>query len=176
MGKRICSKCEEEKILTKDFYKDRTQVIGYSYSCKECDKKRHKVYKDANKEKQLAQHKKWWEANPKSKLYHNAKKRAKNKGWDFTITVDDITIPKKCPVLGIPLEHGKKYFSLGSPSLDRVDNTKGYTPDNIKVISWRANSIKGDATVEEIEKVFNWLKKEICQNENAHGEEKNSDT
>jgi len=37
-----------------------------------------------------------------------------------------------------------------SPSLDRIDNTKGYTPDNVVVVSNRANSIKRDATPDEL--------------------------
>ena len=37
-----------------------------------------------------------------------------------------------------------------SPSLDRIDSSKGYTPDNVWVISRRANIIKHDATLEEL--------------------------
>jgi hypothetical protein len=37
-----------------------------------------------------------------------------------------------------------------SPSLDRIDNTKGYVPGNVWVISWRANDLKRNATLEEL--------------------------
>lgn len=51
-------------------------------------------------------------------------------------------IPETCPVLGIPLTIGGKR-SPSSPSLDRIDPALGYVPGNIRVISDRANRLKG---------------------------------
>ena len=90
---------------------------------------------------------------PVNRMFLSAKKRAQRKGIEFTITKEDIIIPETCPVFGIPLEFGKLKHRMNSPSLDRIDNSKGYTPDNIWIISYRANSIKYDATVEEIKLV-----------------------
>jgi hypothetical protein len=90
-------------------------------------------------------------------LYYSAKARATKKGLEFNITVDDIIIPKRCPVLGITLKGGVGGGTVSvaklesSPTLDRVDNSKGYTPDNICVISLRANNLKRDATLYELE-------------------------
>ncbi len=39
---------------------------------------------------------------------------------------------------------------MESPSLDRIDSTKGYTKGNIWVISNRANTLKNDATLSEL--------------------------
>lgn len=46
----------------------------------------------------------------------------------------------------------------GSPSLDRVDNTRGYVPGNVLVISWKANQIKSNATLAELESIVAWLR------------------
>lgn len=63
-----------------------------------------------------------------------------------------------CPILGIKYEFANGNQSCPrSPSLDRVDNSKGYTKDNVKVISLRANKLKNDATKEEIEKILNYI-------------------
>jgi hypothetical protein len=39
---------------------------------------------------------------------------------------------------------------MNAPSIDRIDNNKGYTKDNIMVISRRANILKKDATFDEL--------------------------
>ena len=88
---------------------------------------------------------------PQYKMYHNAKHRAKKKGIKFEIEMEDITIPTTCPLLGIPilLETGDKR-SPHNPSLDQIVPGKGYTLDNIQVISSRANWLKADATLQEL--------------------------
>ena len=94
--------------------------------------------------------------NPERHLANVAKRRAKLKGIEYAITWEDIEIPSHCPVLGIKLQHGTGRWQDSSPTLDRIDNTKGYLPDNIKVISWRANRIKMDATLEELMRIGEW--------------------
>ena len=45
---------------------------------------------------------------------------------------------------------------VGPPSIDRIDSTKPHTIDNIQIISWRANNIKMNATLEELIMVGEW--------------------
>ena len=98
--------------------------------------------------------------NPKRQMIVNARARSRRSGLEFRISEDDIVIPEVCPVLGIPLVVGRhKQPSDNSPSLDRMDNLRGYTPDNVCVISWRANSLKGNATVEEVEKILAYMRR-----------------
>lgn len=92
-----------------------------------------------------------------------AKGRAKRHGLDFDIEPEDILIPEFCPVLGIKL---KTEIGTGSsiearetaPSLDRIDNNKGYTKDNILVVSNRANRLKSNATPEELIRIGEFYK------------------
>lgn len=93
-------------------------------------------------------------------MWSRAKKRAEEKDLPFDIEVSDITIPDVCPVLGIKFSVSKTGKGPGdtSPSLDRIDGNLGYTRGNIKVISFKANRIKSDANVCDVEKVLIYMK------------------
>jgi hypothetical protein len=86
-------------------------------------------------------------------LWLRARERAAKLGREFTIEVADIKIPEACPLLGIPLKPGigaNGAQSGSSPSLDRIDSSRGYTPDNVWTISLKANRMKSDATFAEL--------------------------
>lgn len=93
------------------------------------------------------------QANPAMTMLKKARARSMESGMECTITGADITIPTVCPVLGIPLIKTRGTVSPGTPSLDRIDNSRGYVPGNIRVISYRANSLKSDASAEELHMV-----------------------
>lgn len=84
---------------------------------------------------------------------------SKKKGWDFNLDESDISVPEVCPVLGIPLSvNNSESNKDDSPSIDRIDPKKGYTKGNVAVISMKANRIKNDASLEDLQKVVDWLK------------------
>ena len=114
-----------------------------------------KAWYENNKEKQRDTQRKYRERHPERGLWRNARLRAKKVGMEFTITPDDIIIPQGCPVFGEPFETG----GMKAASLDRIDNSRGYTPDNIQVISRRANTMKGDSTPEEMKRFADWVTK-----------------
>jgi hypothetical protein len=93
--------------------------------------------------------KRWRRANRVRTLLIAAKARANKLQMPFELSVDDISIPSVCPVLKIPLEFQEGKKTSNSPSLDRVDNSKGYVKGNVRVISYRANRLKSDMTFEE---------------------------
>lgn len=90
-------------------------------------------------------------------LWKNARTRAEKKGIEFALTMDDVVIPEACPVLGFELIHGHASGKDNSPSIDRRDNSEGYTPANIQVISNRANRIKNDATIDELRRIITYM-------------------
>lgn len=99
-------------------------------------------------------------ANPKQHFYHSAKGHAKKKGFAFTITLSDMPeVPTHCPVFGFLLEFDIGSNSPRAPSLDRIDTTKGYEPGNIEFISWRANYLKRNGTLEEFEQLVSHMRK-----------------
>lgn len=93
-------------------------------------------------------------------MLNRARHRASRLGIPFTLTLTDFSIPTHCPVLGIPLfihKGGKPGFFPNSPSLDRLDNTQGYIPGNVLVISARANALKSNATIAELQRVLTYM-------------------
>jgi hypothetical protein len=97
---------------------------------------------------------------PEGTMLSNARTRAKKAGRDCTIGLEHIEIPTHCPLLGIEIIPGATRKQLDqAPSLDRIDSSLGYVPGNVWVISHRANRIKADATIEELELVLAGLKK-----------------
>lgn len=67
-------------------------------------------------------------------------------------------LPDVCPVLGIPLVYGNKTLRCdNSASVDRFDSSKPYSKDNVNIISFRANRIKNDGTIDELKKIVAWM-------------------
>lgn len=93
------------------------------------------------------------------RMWRRAKNRAIERGHEFDIEHEDLEIPEKCPILDIPLVVGKGRSggNPNSPALDRIDSTKGYTKDNVMVISHIANMMKSSANKEELIKFAEWI-------------------
>lgn len=144
----VCTVCKDLKVIT-DFYvyggkggskKGRKDILGIhrGHMCIHCSNKSYIEYA------------------VETKLYYAARQRANKVGRECTIKPDDIKVPEKCPILGIPLFEGKGggreagWTNNNAPSLDRIDNDKGYTPDNVCVISRMANTLKGSGDIKSL--------------------------
>lgn len=92
------------------------------------------------------------------------KYRAKKKGLEFNLEIGDLPIPEFCPVLGMRLVIGlgvEYRTEPNAPSVDRFDNAKGYVKGNVRVISNRANMLKKDATLQEMEALVSYMRGEV---------------
>ncbi len=112
---------------------------------------------------------------PLYQIHNSAKTRSKKYGIPFDLKLSDIVVPEFCPLLGIRLQHHKRNgknagFEQDSPSLDRIIPEKGYVKGNVWVISLRANTIKNNATLKEIQNVAANLEKKINELNSNFGE------
>lgn len=166
------------KIVKKasEFPKNSALMGGLHTWCKECSYKKHKdseYYKTSNavrslrrktdpdfREKINLQKNEQRKSNIEGSLLTACKSRAKKNNLEFNLTKEDIVIPELCPVLLKPLICGDKSDYNFSPSVDRIDNSKGYTKDNIQVISMQANKMKNNATKEELLNFAKWILKQ----------------
>jgi hypothetical protein len=115
---------------------------GIRDKCKSCSAEKARKERERRKNN--------WKYQPTLAMLSNSRQRAKKAGMEHTITIDDIVIPEYCPVLGIKLNIGDRKKHGNAPSIDRIDNLKGYTKENIMIVSNRANMLKNDATLEEL--------------------------
>ncbi len=124
-----CRKCSKAKERN-EFYEYDSRI------CKQCrrDKANSNILK----------------LDSRVRLWRSARARAKRDNIEFNIEIEDIVVPAKCPIFGVPLVQGNRRWA---PSLDRIVNAKGYVVGNVAVISNKANSLKSDATCEQLEKL-----------------------
>ena len=154
---KVCSglKCKQHNPQPlSEFSKDAKSKDGLDHRCKSC-----KIEYNDN----MCPFRKW---------YDGKKSNAKISGIEFTILPTDIPgvkiewyntrkqgsrdtwrgikYPKVCPVLGIKLDWGRNGLNNNSPSLDRINNNKGYVKGNVIMISNLANKMKSNATPEQL--------------------------
>ena len=175
-----CNRCNVSKDIN-CFHKREDSPDGHRNQCKQCKKEVDReywmvngerklavgiIYKNNNKERTLKKAKEYKENNREQSILNSAKKRALKKGLSFDLELQDIVIPRLCPLLDIELGfNGSMNNRDSSPSIDRIDSSEGYVKGNIRIISYRANRIKNDATPEEIkliaERIEGYSTKEV---------------
>lgn len=118
----------------------------------------YKSNEDRTRCKNRSYHKRY--ATPEGRiriLINEARRRAKRINQEFEEEIRDELqfIPAKCPLkeTELSLEGGRD----NSPSIDRIDSSKGYVRGNVWFISDRANRLKGNGSLEEWELIIkNW--------------------
>lgn len=144
-----------------------------------CQKKASKKYYYNNRKSEIARSRRWNENNrarfnanqvlrrsvklqPNVVLYNNAKNRAKKYSLPFDLVPSDIIVPEFCPVLGIPLKVATGCAKPNSPSIDKIIPEKGYVKGNIAVVSHKANTMKSDASIDEIRLLLAFMERSIA--------------
>lgn len=97
--------------------------------------------------------------DPVRVLYWSVKTRARKKGREFDMSLEffkEMFKPMRCTITGIKLkfaEEGAKHDPI-MPTIDRIDNDRGYVEDNVRLVSWAYNRAKSNLTDEELEKIL----------------------
>jgi len=178
MQHKKCTKCEEEKPATPEYFHRKTKTKdGLQHSCKQCNKayneanKEHiketkKAYREANKEYYKEYSKAYYEANkeykkeykkahhrtPKgkyTKIKRSAKVREINFALPFQIYESKLW-GEPCHYCGVDIE---------VTGLDRKDSNKGYVPDNVVPCCRDCNTKKQGKPYEQF---LEEIKKNTC--------------
>jgi hypothetical protein len=138
-GHRLCRQCN--KLLPfSQFHRHSACLSGYNSVCKTCRKPTSKQQYNSTPIQKL--------------LLDRCKTRSTKKKLNFNLELSDIVIPEKCPIFNVPLKRRTVY----APSVDRINPNLGYVKENIQVISLRANVLKNNATIGELELILKHMK------------------
>jgi hypothetical protein len=93
------------------------------------------------------------------KTFTRPKKRATDKSIEFTITrewLNEKLLTGRCEQTNkeFVFERNSPYI----PSIDRIDNSKGYTPENCQLVTVMYNFAKNKWSDETVREMFNSLK------------------
>lgn len=174
---KYCPICQEIKI-SDEFYKSTKGLStdGLQFLCSDCynyhnniNKGRDKNYfrkLRANNDPEFKDHLRILKIensrkNHISTMLANAKKRAEKRGLEFNLNKEDIIIPELCPILKIPFIIGTKENYDFTPTIDRIDNSKGYTLDNIQIVTNKANTMKNSADFNMLTNFADYINKNI---------------
>jgi hypothetical protein len=104
----------------------------------------------------------------------NAKSRSVREGVPFNLVLQDLIdiATDECPILRIPFVWGASGLGKGktrpdSPTLDRIIPELGYTKGNIAFLSYRANRIKDNGTMQEHYDIADWIWNHIHANKKS---------
>ena len=146
----VCKHCENER--QKKYYRENKSA------CNKYRKEHHEKNLEHDKEVMRTYYQTTKEERRENSMLAGAKSRAKLKELPFNLTLEDVNIPKLCPVLKIPLVSGVGKLQDASPTLDRKIPMLGYVRGNVQVISCLANRIKSNANSLQIAAVLEYVK------------------
>lgn len=150
LGFKVCSKCREPKTL-EHFYSHKAS--GYQASCKDCSKDSSKQRQKKRLENESWEHRLFW-----SSYRHMGTVNRKGANLEFSITVETVKFQFEkqknlCHWTNLPMDLTlgveKVAYNPRSPSIDRIDNSIGYTPENIVITMWSINRMRGSMNYDE---------------------------
>lgn len=143
-----CRRCRVSKPATDfSFKKNVKSRFNRNYICKECQVV-DRAERYSNLRDDLQDYLK--------RIIRSAKMRASKSGIEFSLTYEQIqlmynTQQGKCSMSGTAMTHHSSQERMESNiSIDRIDSSRGYTPDNVQLVSWRCNVIKGNMNNKEL--------------------------
>lgn len=87
---------------------------------------------------------------PDRHIFFRLRVKCKRENIPFDLNMEDIIIPNLCPLLNIPLNIHENGSSFDTPSVDRIDPSKGYVKGNVWIISSLANRMKQNANKDQL--------------------------
>jgi hypothetical protein len=92
---------------------------------------------------------------------YSLRDRARHRGYESDLEIGDLpVVGESCPVFGIRFNKARKSRSDATPSIDRLNSNLPYMKkykNNLCYISWKANRLKSNATIEELKQIIEFM-------------------
>lgn len=151
METRICRKCKQNLLLTKEFYYNKRRK-SYSYSCKKCNGSRCTNYQaEKRKNGDINFILRGRAANIKRTCKHRSDNR------EVAANLQDILLAQykkqngKCYYTGEDLTLSDYHHDKNFATVDRLDSKLGYVEGNVVFCKSIINKMKQDLTIEELQ-------------------------
>lgn len=146
-----CRVCGLEKFFSEFSVRSiENDKVFYRNECKVCKSLNDKI---SHQKKRLNE--------PEHAILISTRRRAKSERIKFDLEESDIIIPIRCPILNIELKMHVDYARDDSPSIDRLVPGKGYVKGNCFIISYKANRMKQENSLEDLEKIIKYIKERV---------------
>lgn len=173
-GVRTCGECNLDKPYEDYYLRENGSPMGKL--CRDCVLTRNRTYSmlPEVREKRLARQKVYSEENKEvSKQYlkdyykskkgraksmmKTAKRRSSKFSEETDLTedyiLDILENQDYCSVTGLKFDYeqqSKYKCNPMAPSIDRIDSTKGYRKDNVRMVIWQYNLMKGEMSDDDL--------------------------
>ena len=150
VGGKVCTKCNIDKPFG-DFPFHKKTYDGFDSWCKECRRAyRHECKQslDSHFRARLSSIR-----DDRRKIYSDLTLEQLIELWNRQVG--------KCAISGVEMSYqrNKRQHNMRNCSIDRIDSSKGYTIDNVQLVCWIVNRMKGEQSTEELIKWCNHILK-----------------
>ena len=154
----------EENAKRREWKKNNPEKVSASwteYNARPEVKERKQQWQEEHKSKSVLTEEQYLK-----EMLRHAKDRATKAGLPFNLELEDLVIPEKCPILETPISWRNSIrwqHPENVPSIDKIVPDKGYVKGNVCIISMMANTMKQNASIEQLltfcKNMPNYLKK-----------------
>lgn len=166
---KICSKCKIPYPATREFFSTASKASGSTLHswCKSCQRKRGQEQTPYLNEKRRVRVIKDPLKTRGQRLRNGMVTRSRILGIPFDDRLTSVYLSDwlrktpRCPCCGTDFLTDYKNLRKplpNSPTVERIYPERGYVLGNVALICFRCNTLKRDATIEELEKVVAWMK------------------
>jgi hypothetical protein len=178
---KLSSRCKDcTKKVTKEWKKQNPQKVRETrlkeyQRNKDQYSERNKQWRENNvayRRQYYQEHKEYFKDKRRGKdnrlneMLRSAKRRASDNCLPFDLTIEymETIAMDHCPITGELLDWELQFSEEGkrnptAPSLDKIIPSLGYTQGNVAIIGHRMNALKSDMTLEELNQLVDYVRR-----------------